>query len=46
MSTSWGSRDTADEARRKTERRAFGKLVDELVASWPKLLQRHEKRPN
>lgn len=44
ISTSWGSSDTADEARRKTERRAFGKLVDELVASWPKLLQRHEKK--
>jgi hypothetical protein len=44
VSTSWGSSDTADEARRKTERRAFGKLVDEFVASWPKLLQRHEKK--
>lgn len=44
IATSWGSRDTADETRRKTERRAFGKLVDELVASWPKLLQRHEKK--
>ena len=44
VSTSWGSRATADEARRKTERRAFGKLIDELVASWPKLLQRYEKQ--
>lgn len=44
IATSWGSRDTADETRRKTERRAFGKLVDELIASWPKLLQRHEKK--
>lgn len=43
LSTSWGSRDTADETRRQAERRAFGKLVDELVTSWPKLLQRHEK---
>ena len=44
ISTSWGSSDTADEARRKTERRAFGKLVDDFVASWPKLLQRYEKK--
>jgi hypothetical protein len=44
VSSSWGSRDTADAVRRTTEKRAFGKLVDELVASWPKLLQRHEKK--
>lgn len=44
IATSWGSRDTADEARRKTERKAFGKLIDELVASWPKLLQRYAKK--
>jgi len=44
VATSWGSRDAADEARRKTERRAFGKLVDELVASWPRLLPRHDKK--
>jgi hypothetical protein len=43
VSTSWSSKDTADETRRKTERRAFGKLVDELVASWSTLLQRHVK---
>lgn len=43
ISTSWGSRDTADEARRSTERRAFQKFVDEFVVSWPKLLQRHQR---
>lgn len=45
ISSSWGSRDTADEARRKTEKRAFDKLIDEIVASWPRLLQRYEKKP-
>lgn len=44
ISTSWGSSDTADEARRHTEKKAFGKLVDEFVTSWPKLLQRSEKK--
>jgi hypothetical protein len=46
ISTSWGSSDSADEVRRTTERRAFGKLVDELVVSWPKLLERYENRAN
>lgn len=45
ISSSWGSRDTADEARRKTEKRAFDKLIDEVVVSWPRLLQRYEKKP-
>ncbi len=43
-STSWGSRDTADEGRRDTEREAFGKLVEEFIGTWPKLLERHLKR--
>lgn len=43
LSTSWGTRDTAEEARRGNERKAFGKLVDEFAASWPKLVQRHRK---
>jgi hypothetical protein len=43
LSTSWGSRDTADETRRRTEREAFGKLIDDVVSSWPKLLERHAK---
>ncbi len=42
--TSWGSRDTANEGRRDTEREAFGKLVDDMVASWPRLLERHATR--
>lgn len=43
FSTSWGSRDAADEARRNNEREAFKKLIDEVVASWPKFLERHGK---
>lgn len=42
VSTSWGSGDSADKVRRKTEQRAFAKLVDEFVASWPRLLQRFQ----
>jgi len=41
FSTSWGSRDSADEARRKNEQDAFKKLVDEFVTTWPKVLERH-----
>jgi hypothetical protein len=41
LATSWGSRDTADEMRRTIEQDAFKKLVDDLAASWPKLLQRY-----
>ncbi len=44
LSSSWGSRDTADEARRTTEKRAFGKLVDEFVKSWPGLLARYQTK--
>jgi len=44
LATSWGSKDTADEERRSTERKAFGKLVDDFAASWPKLLQRYDKK--
>ena len=43
-STSWGSGDSADEARRTTEKRAFAKLVDEFAASWPKLIARSERK--
>lgn len=45
LSSSWSSGDTADECRRKTERQAFAKLVNEFIASWPTLLQRHDHRP-
>ena len=44
FSTSWGSRDAADEARRNNEREAFKKLVDEFTTSWPVLLERHEQK--
>ncbi|MFT3867278.1 MAG: hypothetical protein QM715_02160 [Nibricoccus sp.] len=43
-SSIWKSDEVADETRRKTEKRAFDKLVDEIVASWPRLLQRYEKK--
>lgn len=41
VSTSWGSRDAADDARRKNEQRAFEKLIDEVVATWPQVIDRH-----
>jgi hypothetical protein len=44
LSTSWGSRDTADEARRNSEQEAFKKLIDDLAASWPRVLERHAKK--
>lgn len=45
LASSWGSADSADECRRETERKAFGKLVDEFAASWPKLLARgHQEK--
>ncbi len=43
FSTSWGARDTADEARRNNEREAFKKLSDEFISSWPKLLERYDE---
>lgn len=46
FSTSWGSRDTADEVRRKNEQDAFKKLVDEFVATWPNVMERHRKKVN
>jgi hypothetical protein len=42
LSTSWGTSDTADEARRGNEREAFAQLMREFSVSWPKLLQRHD----
>jgi len=44
-SSSWSSRETADEARRGTEKRAFNKLIDDVVTSWPRLLERFDKKP-
>lgn len=44
LSTSWGSSDAADEARRQNERQAFEQLVGEFADTWPKLLDRHAKK--
>ncbi len=44
FSTSWGSRDSADEARRKNEQEAFRKLIDEFMITWTKVLERHAKK--
>lgn len=44
LSTSWGSRGAADAARRNNEQQAFRELVDDLVASWPKLLVRYARK--
>jgi hypothetical protein len=44
FSTSWGSRDSADEARRKNEQDAFKKLIDEFATTWTKVLERHAKK--
>ena len=44
FSTSWGSRDTADEARRNNERDAFKKLIDEFATTWARVLERHGKK--
>jgi hypothetical protein len=44
FSTSWGSKDTADKARSDNEKEAFKKLIDEMIASWPKLLERHGQK--
>lgn len=44
LATSWGSRDSADETRRKTEQVAFRKLVDDFVVTWPKVLERHRTK--
>ncbi len=46
VASSWGSRDTADRSRRDNEREAFGRLIDDVAGSWPKLLEHHlEKTP-
>lgn len=44
LSTSWGSSDAADEARRRNERLAFEQMVGEFAATWPKLLERHGRK--
>lgn len=42
LSTSWGSADSADAARRATEKAAFAKLVDEFVTAWPKIVAKSQ----
>ncbi len=37
LSTSWGSADSADAARRSTERLAFTRLINDFVAAWPRI---------
>lgn len=44
LSTSWGSRDAADEARRNNERAAFSQMVDEFTNTWPKVLERYGRK--
>ncbi len=39
-STSWGSREAADEVRRGTEAQAFDEIVGEFAASWSRLTAR------
>lgn len=39
--TSWSSAESADTARRTTEKAAFAKLVDEFVTAWPTVVARH-----
>jgi hypothetical protein len=44
LSTSWGSRESADEVRRLTEKIAFERLVDEFVSTWSAVLERYQNR--
>ena len=37
LSTSWGSADAADAARRATERAAFARLITDFIAAWPRV---------
>jgi len=46
LATSWGSRDTADQVRRDTEKAAFKKLVDEFDSSWSQVVARAKARAN
>lgn len=43
-STSWGTKEAADLARRENEKAAFQTLVDEIVKAWPALTERYGKR--
>jgi len=43
ISTSWGSRDSADEARKDAEKAAFNQLVGEFEKAWPSILKQNRK---
>jgi len=45
LSSSWASEDSADGVRQKNEKKAFGKLINELAVSWSTLLDRASKKP-
>ncbi len=42
-STSWGSKETADRARRDAEQAAFKGLVGEFEKNWPRIVERAKK---
>lgn len=44
ISSSWGSQDTADQSRRNNEEKAFEKLVEEFIVTWPRVLVRHSNK--
>ena len=44
LSTAWGSRDSADEARRNNEREAFGLLLGQMEKTWPKLVEQSARK--
>jgi hypothetical protein len=39
--SSWATSDSADELRRGNEQEAFKRLAEEMVTTWPKVLERH-----
>ncbi len=41
MATTWTTKQAVDNARLKTEKIAFGKLVDELGATWKGIVQQY-----
>jgi hypothetical protein len=43
FSTSWGSKESADRARRDAEQAAFKSLVAEFEKSWPQIVERAKK---
>lgn len=45
LSTSWGSADSADAARRSTERLAFTRLINDFTAAWPSISKPRPSAP-